>query len=168
MTTKPKPFAVTVAFYVMFGRFYAVWTSLEITLDCAICKILKLPAEDGHVLFGPLEFGRKAAILRSLLPAANYKNEEQIKGLLTRIGKESLRNAFSHSFIQSEATDVTFVHRSGQGQYSVTKHTFTADEFGHHVDSFVDLAQKFELALGLTQEEIDAFANAAARAAKSE
>jgi hypothetical protein len=157
----PKAFAHSQRFYGFFGWFHAVWIATELNIDCAIGKILKIPPEQTHALVGALEFGRKAAILRSLLPKSEYKNVPEIKGLLTRIRKESLRNVFTHSFIASDEETITFIHRSSQGQYSATGYRFTADDFVAHVRDFVQLATDFEKALGISTAELGDFASEA-------
>src|SRR3974390_3555954 len=93
---RDKPFAYTQRFYAHLGCFYAVWSATELNIDWAIGKILKLSHEQTHVLVARMQFGRKAALLRSLLPKSDYANASEIKGFLTRIRKESLRNVFSH------------------------------------------------------------------------
>ncbi len=167
MTTKPKPFANTNRFYGHFGWFYASWTAMELNVDFAICKCLKITPEQTHALVAGLEFGRKAALLRSLLPSSDYKNPEQLKGYLTRIAKESLRNVFTHSFIASDEHSIQFIHRTSQGQYSSTGYKFTADNFCKHVKDFVQLAYDFEKALDIPPGERAGFAVAAIREEKS-
>jgi hypothetical protein len=166
--SNPKPFANTERFYLHFGRFYATWTAVELTIDCAIGKILKLTPKHTHAFVGPLEFGRKAAILRSLLPSTDYQNVEEIKRLLTLITKRSLRNAFSHSFIVSDTETVGFVHRRSQEEYRADSYRFTADNFVGHSMAFVQAAHEFEKALGLTTKEIGAFASEAITEEKPE
>jgi hypothetical protein len=163
MTEKPKAFAHTPRFYAHFGWFYATWTAVDLDVDLAICKCLKITPEQTHALVAGLEFGRKVALLRSLLPASNYKNVEQIKGYLTRISKESLRNVFTHSFIVSDHESVHFIHRSSQGQYSATGYKFTPDNFCKHIKDFVQLGESFEKALALSPKEIGDFAAAAVK-----
>jgi hypothetical protein len=168
MSKRPKPFANTIPFYTMLGLFYAAHSSAELTLDCAICRVLKLTPEQTHVLVATWEYGRKAAVLRSLLKGSAYNNKEaEIKGYLTKIGK-SLRNTFAHSFLASDEHHVTFVHRTAtQGEYSCIGYNFTPDGFGRHVQDFVQLAHDFEKALGLSHSEIAEFAAAAVREEKS-
>jgi hypothetical protein len=161
MSKMSKAFANTPAFYVSLGAFYAAWTAVELNIDFAIWRILKIPLESAHALVGPLEFGRKAAILRSLLPSSDYRNVEQIKGHLTRLSRASLRNVFAHSFMASDATSVTFIHRTGQGQYQAQGYRFEADKFVDHVKGFTQEAEDFEKALGITVKELGDFAAAA-------
>ena len=69
-----KPFVHTKRFYGHFGRFYAVWSAAELNIDLTIGRILKIPPEQTHTLVAGMQFGRKAALLRSLLPKSDYKN----------------------------------------------------------------------------------------------
>jgi hypothetical protein len=161
MTDKPPArFANTTEFYAMLGAFYAAWSRAELVVDCAIWKILGTTQRQAHILVGAMEFGRKAAVLRSLLPRSNYKNLEQIKGLLTRISK-SRRNEFSHSILASKPDLVRFIHRRAQGEYCATPYVFSPAEFAQHVDDFRKLVLDFEKTLELSDKEIGDFASAA-------
>jgi hypothetical protein len=151
MSEKPIPFANTHTFYAHFGWFYATWTAMELDVDLAIGKILKITPEQTHALVAGLQFGPKAALLRSLLPSSDYKNVEQLKGFLTRVTKESLRNVFTHSFIVSDAEGVAFVHRKNQTVYSAEAFKFKSEDFCKHVKAFVQLAADFEAALGFAE-----------------
>jgi hypothetical protein len=104
MSKRPPPrFANTTDFYALLGAFYAAWSRAEIVIDCAIWKVLGTTQRQAHILVAGMEFGRKAAVLKSLLRGSNYKNVEQIKGCLTRIRK-SRRNIFA---IRSWPADLT-------------------------------------------------------------
>jgi hypothetical protein len=166
MTEKPKAFAHHPRFYSHLGWFYAAWTSLDLTIDYAIHKCLKISPEQTHQLVSGMEFGKKVALLRSLLNKSDYENGPQLKGFLTKFTKESLRNVFTHSFIASDHDYVSFVHRTSfQGEYSCTVYKFDPDGFVTHVKKFVQLASDFEKALGLSPEILGEFAGAAADAA---
>jgi hypothetical protein len=156
-----KPFVFTPRFYGNLGWFYAVWSQTELNIDWTIGNILKITAEQTHALVAGMQFGRKAALLRSLLPNSSYSNAPELKGYLTRIRRESLRNVFTHSLIFSSPGSVTFVHRSSQGEYSADGYQFTADQFVTHVKNFVQLADDFEKALAIPLDELKRFAKAA-------
>jgi hypothetical protein len=158
---REKPFVSTPIFYGHFGKFYAVWSQVELNIDFAIGNILKASAEQTHALVAGMQFGRKAALLRTLLPNSNFSNVPELKGYLTRIRKNSLRNVFTHSLVFSNPGSVTFVHRSSQGEYSADGYRFTADQFVTHVKDFVQLAADFEKALNIPYEELNSFAKAA-------
>jgi hypothetical protein len=156
-----KPFVQTERFYGHLGRFYAVWNATELNIDWVIGKMLKITPEQTHALVAGMMFGRKAALLRSLLPKSDYKNVSELKGFLTRIKKEALRNVFTHSLIFSDLDSVTFVHRSSQDDYSAKGYRFKADDFCGHVKAFVQLASDFEKALAIPHDELEQFAKAA-------
>jgi hypothetical protein len=155
------PYANTPKFCALLGRFYATWSRVEIVLDCAIWKVLGTTPEQAHAVVAGMEFGRKSAVLRSLLATSKFENVDELKGILTRITKTSLRNTFSHSFLASDENSVSFIHRTSQGQYTVKGYTFTADQFDTHVHEFVQLARDFERALSLSDREVAEFAAAA-------
>jgi hypothetical protein len=99
-------------------------------------------------------------VLRTLLTASQFKNVDQLKGILTSITKTSLRNVFSHSFLATDKDRVMFIHRSSQGQYEVKGYTFTPKQFETHVQDFLRLALEFEKALGFSHKEVGNFAAA--------
>ena len=156
-----KPFAQTPQFYGHLGGFYAVWSATELNIDIAIGKIKKLSPEQTHALVARLQFGRKAALLRSLLSKSDYTNVSELDGFLTRIEQGSLRNVFAHSFFFSGPDSITFVHRSSQKKYSAMGYRFKADEFIRHVKQFIHLAHDFEKALAISHDERGKFGKAA-------
>ena len=126
---------------------------MELNVDFTICKILRITPEQTHALVAGLHFGPKAALLRSLLPTSSFKNVSELKGFLTRITRESLRNVFTHSFIASDEHSVTFIHRKNQTIYSADTYKFEADDFCTHVKEFVKLAHDFEVALCISSNK---------------
>jgi len=156
-----KTFAHTPTFYAHLGRFYAVWLATETNIDFVIGRLLKITAEQTHALLAGMQFGRKAALLRSLLTKSDYPNAADLKGYLTLIRKQSLRNVFTHSLLFSDADSVTFVHRSSQDEYPAQGYKFTAEGFVRHVKEFVQLAHDFETALAIPHDELNRFAKAA-------
>jgi hypothetical protein len=132
-----------------------------LNIDLTIGKKLKITPEQTHALVKGMMFGRKAALLRSLLPKSDYKNVSELKGFLTHIKKLGLRNVFTHSLIFSSPDGVTFVHRSSQDDYSAKGYSFKADDFCVHVKAFVQLATDFEKALAIPHDELEQFARAA-------
>jgi hypothetical protein len=161
MATKSIPFANTDGFYRHLGLFYASWSAMDLDVDYAIGKLLKITPEQTHALVAGLEFGRKTALLRSLLTQSHYKNVEELKGYLTYFRKLSLRNVFTHSFIASDQKRVSFIHRKSQDEYSAIGYTFTAEDFVTHVNDFVQVVRKFKSAIGFSQNEVADFAAAA-------
>jgi hypothetical protein len=168
MTKKPTAFAYTQRFYAHLGWFYATFTAVDLAVDFIIYKCLGLTAEQTHRLVAGMEFGKKVALARSLLPDSEFKNVPQIKGYLTKITKESLRNVFTHSFIASDHQHVAFIHRTAhQGEYTCTGYKFEPDGFVQHTKEFVQLAEDFEKSLGFPHKEIADFSAAAIKEDKS-
>ena len=156
-----KPFIHTERFFGHLGLFHAIWSATELNIHLTIGKILKLTPEQTHALVAGMMFGRKAALLRSLLPKSDYKNVSELKEFLTHIKKSALRNVFTHSLIFSSPDGVTFVHRSSQDGYSAKGYSFKADDFCGHVIAFVKLAKEFDKALAIPPDELEQFARAA-------
>lgn len=157
---KTRPFANTGDFYTALGRFYAVWSAVELDIDCAIGKLKQLPPEEAHRLVAAMKFSKKLDVLRFLLDNSKYENVAQLKEFLDRIENETLRNVFAHSFMASDSSSVSFYHRrSRQGQYSCEPYRFEAENFFVHVQNFAQLAHDFERAFGFAQKEVGKFAS---------
>jgi len=155
-----KPFANTPEFCAALGWFYAVWSNTELNIDYAIGKLENISPEKTHALVAKLKFSDKVKLLRVLLNKSAYTNIDKLQQYLNRIEKDSLRNAFSHSFLASDADSVMFIHRkSERGKYSPMMYHFPVDGFLAHVKYFARLSADFQKALGFSQKEIAAFAS---------
>jgi hypothetical protein len=154
------PFANTPQFYAALGRFYAVWSSVELTIDCAICKLENTLPEEAHKTLAALKFSDRTKRLRDLLAASGRSNVSELTQLLDSI-EGDFRNIFSHSFIASDAESVAFVHRKAtkRDPYSCTMYRLTRDQFLAHVKDFAHRAEAFEHALGFSEKEIGNFAS---------
>jgi hypothetical protein len=135
-------------------------------MDWAIGKFLELPHEQTHLITAGLEFGRKAILLRALVARSDWKNKGEIIKHIKTIQEDSKRNIFAHSFMRSDDKRVLFVERTNHGAFKVRTHEFEPKSFTAHVRQFIDLAKSLEQELGLTREEIQAFADAADNLAK--
>src|SRR5689334_16563672 len=96
--SKPVQLAVTSEFTSEFGRFFAVWSTAEMTIDFAIGKFLAIPYEETHLLTAGTDFNRKARLLQALVKRKNPPRANEIIKALRTIQNESLRNTFSHSY----------------------------------------------------------------------
>lgn len=153
--------ANTPDFLVAVGVFYNMWSANDIMVDYAIGKLLKLPADETHLLTAGMDFNRRASLLRVLLNRSALPQKAQIISALNTIQNESLRNVFAHSFLQSDKTTVTFIERTRHGKYDPKKHVFTVPDFKTHVRKFVDAAVAFQEEFGISNEDFETFANAA-------
>jgi hypothetical protein len=155
-----KPFANTAPFYAALGWFYAVWSSVELTIDCAICKFENTPPEQAHRTLAALKFSDRTKRLRALLAVSGRSNIAEVAQLLESI-EGDFRNVFSHSFLASSPETVTFVHRKAtkRNGYECLGYQLTTAQFFAHVQDFVQRAHAFEQALGLSHEEIAEFAS---------
>lgn len=150
------------------GLFYAMWSSLETTVDYLIGRYIKLPHEETHILTAGMEFGRKANLLRTLVMRSADPEKETIRGLLSKIQNESKRNLFAHSMINSNANSVTFIYRKTGGVYSAKETRFTAEEFRDHVRTIAYLARDFHNAAKIDDADFQLFGKAALSASQSD
>lgn len=153
-------------FIMSLGLFHAAWTSIDLTLDCAIGKSLETQPEQTHLVTAGMEMGRKIRLLHGIVGRTNHKNKNLLIGALNRLQNESKRSVLTHSYILSDRHVVTFVERIG-GEYRVRLHKFTVDEFAMHVQKFTQAAKDFWDALEYTDRDIYDFAMAAVKQANS-
>jgi hypothetical protein len=154
-------------FTLRLGIFHAAWVSIDMTIDFAIGKFLNLAHEDAQILTSGMMYGTKIRILKSLVRKSAHKNKAQIIGSLNKLQNESKRNVFAHSYMASDAVSVTFLERSSGGNYLVTKHRFTKIQWNSHVTNFTLVGKEFWDALDVPDSDLEEFAMALMRAAKS-
>jgi hypothetical protein len=169
LVSSGNPLGLTVEFTTWFGTFHGLWLSTELTVDYTICKLLKIPHEEAHLLTAGMEVGRKLRLLEGLLKRSDYKNKDVIIGALRKLQNETKRNVFAHSYLMSDEKTVTFVHRSSGQKYTAEKFVFTMPEFKEHMVSFAQHAQTFWDALEMDKHraDLEAFGAAAMSAANS-
>jgi hypothetical protein len=154
------PFANTSNFATALGCFYATWSRIELAIDCATWKLLGTEtAEEAHERSARTKFSNKCEHLRTLVDGNKILRAEEIKDLLTQIEHDSMRNVFAHSFLASDEHSVTFIHRKWKGgKYQVTAYQIGGNDFINHVQNFVQVALRFEQAVGLSEGEVADFA----------
>jgi hypothetical protein len=108
-----------------------------------------------------LMFGRKARLLVDLVRNSDDPKKDAILRPFNAIRGDAKRDIIAHGYIWSDANTVVFIERTGGGDYRTREYSFSLTEFGEHVKKFVKSAKEFYDAIGITQEEFDAFANAA-------
>lgn len=148
------------AFNAQFGFFYAAWAVAEALLDCALGQFLRLGDAETHLLTAGMPYGRKAALLRSLINRSNHANKAMLIHKLKVMQNESLRNVFAHSYLASDDKIITFVERSHSGDYWAKEHNFTLEEFNLHVKKFAEAMRDFGEALGVPPSQFRKFQHA--------
>jgi len=107
----------TVDFNATLGFFYGAWAVSDALMDCAIGRTLRLTHAETHIVTAGMPFGRKIALLRSLVNRGNHKNKQKIIQSINTIQNESLRNIFAHSYLASDEKTVSFIERSHSADY---------------------------------------------------
>lgn len=148
-------------FYQALGNYFQMWSAFELTIDALIWRLLKVTAFQAHLIISGMPFTRKARLLSDLLTHSEDPeiNVSKIKECLGK-AQGTKRDVFAHSYIQSGPNLVTFLERPPSDATRVRKHPFTKLEFLTHVQIFVNAAADFQIASGITDEEITEFADA--------
>jgi len=161
MVDKSKSVAFSDAFIWHYGAFHASWISAEALLCYMIGSVLKISHTDTHIITAGMEFGRKAAIARNLVYRSNHPKKSDVIGLIGKLQNESKRNVFAHGLMVTNNDKVTFLDRTRGGDYDVTAHSFTLEEFIKHVKSVVKIGAELHRAFGPNEDDLEAFHQAA-------
>ncbi|MGE0425816.1 MAG: hypothetical protein AB7O88_26385 [Reyranellaceae bacterium] len=157
----PKKLAMSHDYIRLMGLFQGLWASVELTTDYAIGKFLSVTPRQCHLITSGMMFGAKARLLADLIRHSRHKNKAAISAAFGKMRGVSKRDVFAHAYVWSNANSVVFIERTRGGDYHAKRHTFTLAEFGLHVLELSNAATDFYKALGVTSDQLDAFANAA-------
>jgi hypothetical protein len=143
------------------GWFFGAWATFDLVTDFAIGKFLNASPEDTHLITAGMVWGRKARLLADLIKRSSHPNKAELKRALGVIQGHAKRDMLAHSYMRSDATTVTFVHRQAGSGYCATELTFTLESFRKHVKTFTQASVDFNNALGPpAPAEMSAFASA--------
>jgi hypothetical protein len=143
------------------GLFNGAWASFDLTTDYAIYKFLKVTPHQAHLITSGMMFGRKARLLADLIGRSDHPEKAKILGAFNKARGGNKRDVFAHGYIWSGPDTVKFIERSVSGEFKAVEHEFTLDELETHALNFILASQAFWDALGVTNDEAQAFANAA-------
>lgn len=156
-----QPLFDTVHFKADLGFFYRLWTVSDALMDFSLGQFLRLTDDETHIVTSGMPFGRKTALLRSLVARSKHKDKGKIKKLINSIQNESLRNVFAHSYIASDDKVISFVERSHSSDYWAKEHRFTMHEFNEHVTQFAYNLKELGDALEIDEDRFRMFQAAA-------
>lgn len=157
------PLSPTQNFTYFLGKFHGCWSSIELSIDCAIGRFLKLSPRDSLVITAGMEFNAKAKILHDVVYRSDDPKKSEILGLLGEIRNNAKRVPITHSFMMGEKNKITFFERPRGQKFVVKEHVFTDQGWVEHVSNFIINAQKLDSALGLTPDVIQEFLESALR-----
>jgi hypothetical protein len=155
------PMKMSPQFASLLGLFHIAWGDIELITDFAIGKFLNVTFEQAHLLTAGVLFGRKARLLVDLVKRSDHPKKAEILGPFNDIRGNSMRDIFAHGYIASGKKAVAFLDRSSGGEFRAKEHPFTMDAFRAHVVKLKENGERFQAALGVTTDELDAFAQAA-------
>ncbi|MGE0775480.1 MAG: hypothetical protein AB7G25_12570 [Sphingomonadaceae bacterium] len=122
--------------FTSFGRFMAIWSEFEITIEVAITRLTKMNALDASIVLSGIQFGAKAEILKSLLSERGFEQSKSAVQKAIDIGK---RNALIHSVPSGDEKSMrfAFVRREVKNTYKVREWDMSAEEFNEQVEKFL-------------------------------
>ena len=160
MEEPKEPLVLNEHFLYSLGTFYAGWSFVELLVSWAIGKFLSLPYEETHILTGGMEFGKAANLLRQVVSRSDHKNRGAILAALGKLQNDSKRNVLAHSFLVHQADKIVFLERPRGGKFKLERHEFGLFEFSDHVSSMLSHSNTFRDAVGITDDDLNAFGNA--------
>ncbi len=106
-------------------------------------------------------FGPKCRLLSDLLSRSTHPKKAQLIGAFNKLRGNNKRSVIAHGYIWSDPTRVRFIERIATGDFRVKTHEFTYQTFLEHVKQFIDAGTEFFHALGVSEDELGVFADAA-------
>ena len=155
------PLAQRPEFTQLMGLFHGYWSSLDLTIDYAICQFLKVTHHQAHLITAGMTSGPKFRLLADLIGRSDHPKRDQLLGSLNGIRAIQKRDVFAHSYIESFSDSVNFLSRTTGGTYKATKHEFTQSSFEKHILEMVKVSMQFYDALGASRADLQTFAEAA-------
>ena len=160
----PLPLTVSPEFRMALGTFHGAWCSLDMIVDFAIGKLLNLKPEQTHLMTAGMLYGAKFRLLAELLRRSDHPRKSELLGALNKVRNNAKREVITHAYLQASADRVWFLTRTRGGEYKASALGFGYQEFVDHVEIFTQAGTDFEKALGVTQDELREFWEAAVRA----
>lgn len=151
----------TPEYLILMGGFQTGWASVELVTDFAIWKLLKVTREQAHLITSGMMFGRKARLLADLIGRSDLPNKAAVMTAFNKVRGKNLRDVFAHSYLGASRDGVVFLERKSGGEYKGVEHPFTLKEFEKHVYRVLAESSEFQAAIGVSGEELQAFAQAA-------
>lgn len=145
-------------FFLNYGLFHAAFSALDLAIDVAIGRFLKLSHAEAHLVTVGVEMGRRMQLLINLADHSNHPNKAEIVRLMKAIQDDSRRNAFTHGFMGTNEETVTFFYRNRDKPLEAREYQYSSDGFQKHVATFLELASKLQSALGITSADFVEFA----------
>jgi len=158
---EPERFPLRYQFLHDYGALIAVWNEFEIAIEVAIMRRTGMTPLKASIVLSAIGFGHKRNILDALL------KEEGREDLITKLESAinaAGRNAFVHGVPtgNKDLTEFAFARRDFKNKRYRTKPIrFTAESFREHFLNFQGQYVELAAALGVTMDDIDAYAREA-------
>ena len=143
-----------------FGALLSLWAELEMAIEIRIAQLTGMSALDASIVLGSLQAGTRKNILFSLL---SERGDKGTIAIVKATISGSKRNPFVHSQLATEEDFSLFrlYQREVKDTYVVIARDYTADSFHEHFLAFRELHADACAALGVTDDQIDEYANGA-------
>ncbi len=156
----PIPYTSSIAYQQMLGVFHSNWSAIDLYTDFAIYQFLKVTPEQAHLITSGMMFGRKRRLLSDLIKHSSDPRKQKLLQAFGKLGKAK-REIITHSYVASDAVCVKFLERNISDKFRANVHQFSPQTFHEHVQTIAKAAEEFHEALGVSQDELNAFVNAA-------
>lgn len=141
------------------GLFHSVHSSLDLTVDFAICKFLSVTPQHAHLVTSGMMFGPKVRLLSNLVGSSKDQKRNEIMSALRAI-TGTKRDVVVHGYMWSDETKVRFIERSKSGEFTAKSYEFTLESFILFVYKYNSDANDLYHSVGATYDSIQDFANA--------
>lgn len=152
----------------MLGLFHATWATADCLVDFAIGDLLALSHEKTHLVTSGMMFGRKARLLSDLIRQSDHPKKADLKAALRVIRGTARRDVIAHSYMRADDDGrLVFLERSISGDFAARSHAFTRKELAGHVQNLCNATMQMAHALGVSDDELNAFVDATAGASRA-
>ena len=139
-----------------YGALLSRWGEFELAIEVKIAQLTNLAPIDASIIIGGLNFGNKPSILYSLL---NERGMDDVAAQVRSVIDHAKRNALVHGVSGGDRStlEFAFFKREVGSNYKVKQLNFTAETFNEHLEQLLTLIREAEAALGITEQDIDAY-----------
>jgi hypothetical protein len=144
----------------LLGHFHALWSTVDLLTDYAICEFLKVSNEEGHLITSGMMWGPKARLLAALISRSDHPRKDAVQASFGSL-RAIPRDVIAHGYQSFSTTEIAFLERMRGGEPKAKRHTYTHETFAAMVSNLVTHSRAFVSALGADRNAVGAFADAA-------
>ncbi len=152
------------------GWFRIAWGGYEEMLEIISQRLLKISPYEASIIFCDLGLNSKTEITLALIAMHKPAWGGEVSRLIRQIQSIARRNHLTHSGIvmNENLSQITFIKRENKGAQHSKPLTFSENAMHAHLQAVSNAAAELQVAVGLTNADVDAYFNAIYRSQPAE